>query len=122
MTDAMNAVTNSTISPIKNQQSSSSSSSLTSSPSNSNSSSSTSSSSSVNGPIVGPSSVSPRKFRKEVGLLRDQFAGDDQHDAQELLAFLLDGLSEDLNLVREKPYIEQPDSDERPDHILADIW
>lgn len=40
----------------------------------------------------------------------------------QLLAFLLDGLSEDLNLVQVKPYIEQPDSDDRPDHILADIW
>jgi hypothetical protein len=38
------------------------------------------------------------------------------------LSFLLDGLSEDLNLVHEKPYTEQPDSDGRPDHVLADIW
>jgi ubiquitin carboxyl-terminal hydrolase 4/11/15 len=28
-----------------------------------------------------------------------------QHDSQELLAFLLDGLHEDLNRVTEKPYI-----------------
>ena len=34
-----------------------------------------------------------------------------QHDAQELLSFLIDGLSEDLNLVKEKIFIEQPDSD-----------
>jgi len=36
--------------------------------------------------------------------------------------FLLDGLSEDLNRVVDKPYIEQPDSDGRPDGELADIW
>lgn len=39
----------------------------------------------VNGFAIGPSSVNPRKFRKEVGGLREQFAGDDQHDAQEVL-------------------------------------
>ncbi len=38
----------------------------------------------ANGLINGPFSINPRKFRKEVGLLRDQFAGDDQHDAQEV--------------------------------------
>mmetsp|Transcript_1829 Transcript_1829/g.2892 ORF Transcript_1829/g.2892 Transcript_1829/m.2892 type:complete len:1659 (+) Transcript_1829:173-5149(+) len=71
---------------------------------------------------AGPYSVSPKRFRREIGALRDQFAGDDQHDAQELLSFLLDGLSEDLNLVHDKPYTEQPDSDDRPDVVLADIW
>ena len=35
--------------------------------------------------------------------------------AQELLAFLLDGLHEDLNRVQEKPYVELKDSDGRPD-------
>eukprot|EP01041_Mallomonas_annulata_P000826 gene826-1606_t len=61
-------------------------------------------------------------FRNEVSSLKSQFRGNEQHDAQELLAFLLDGLSEDLNLVHEKPYTEQPDSEGRPDHVLADIW
>jgi hypothetical protein len=32
------------------------------------------------------------------------------------------GLSEDLNRIVKKPYIEQPDSDGRPDRELADIW
>ena len=40
-----------------------------------------------------------------------------------MLAFLLDGLSEDLNLVHEKPYTELPDSDGlRSEAELADIW
>jgi ubiquitin C-terminal hydrolase len=42
---------------------------------------------------------------------------------QELLAFLLDGLHEDLNRVKDKPYIEYPDSNGRPDEELAaEAW
>jgi ubiquitin C-terminal hydrolase len=39
---------------------------------------------------------------------------------QELLAFLLDGLHEDLNRVKKKPYIEAKDADGRPDEELAE--
>lgn len=39
---------------------------------------------------------------------------------QELLAFLLDGLHEDLNRVKQKPYIETKDSDGQPDEEVAD--
>ena len=38
-----------------------------------------------------------------------QFSGYQQHDSQELVAFLLDGLHEDLNRVLKKPYVEKPD-------------
>ena len=38
-----------------------------------------------------------------------------QHDCQEFLSFLLDGLHEDLNRVHLKPYVELKDSDDRPD-------
>ena len=42
---------------------------------------------------------------------------------QELLAFLLDGLHEDLNKVKRKPYIELKDSDSRPDDEVAEeLW
>lgn len=42
---------------------------------------------------------------------------------QELLAFLLDGLHEDLNRVKQKPYIETKDYDGRPDKDVADeLW
>lgn len=64
----------------------------------------------------------PPFFSLQVGLIKRQFSGNDQHDAQEVLTFLLDGLSEELNLVHDKPYIEHPDSDNRPDTVLADIW
>lgn len=39
---------------------------------------------------------------------------------QELLAWLLDALHEDLNRVTKKPYIELKDSNGRPDEIVAD--
>lgn len=38
------------------------------------------------------------------------FSGYGQQDSQEFLLFLLDGLQEDLNRVKKKPYIEKPDS------------
>ena len=47
------------------------------------------------------------------------FAGFEQQDASEFLAMLLEGLSEDLNHVTTKPYIENPDSDDRPDWSVA---
>lgn len=41
---------------------------------------------------------------------------------QELLAFLLDGLHEDLNRVKCKPYVEAKDGDGRPDEDIADEY
>ncbi|KAL4161922.1 hypothetical protein PRNP1_002472 [Phytophthora ramorum] len=67
-------------------------------------------------------SISPRNFKKSIGKFNEVFRGNDQQDAQELLAFLLSGLSEDLNRIQDKPYIEQPDSDGRYDADLADEW
>lgn len=67
-------------------------------------------------------SLTPKSFKDALGKFNDQFDGNEQHDAQELLAFLLSGLSEDLNRIEDKPYIEAPDSDGRPDEELAEIW
>ena len=72
-------------------------------------------------PINAPA-LTPKTFKDAIGKFNDHFSGNEQHDAQELLAFLLSGLSEDLNCIVEKPYIEAPDSDGRPDRELADIW
>lgn len=72
-------------------------------------------------PVSAPA-LTPKTFKESLGKFNDHFAGNEQHDAQELLAFLLGGLSEDLNRIFEKPYIEAPDSDGRPDSELADIW
>lgn len=46
-----------------------------------------------------------------------QFTGYAQHDAQEFMAFLLDGLHEDLNRIQNKPYTETVDSDGRLDEV-----
>jgi Ubiquitin carboxyl-terminal hydrolase len=51
-------------------------------------------------------SVSPRNFKQQLGKFAAQFVGYSQQDSQELLAFLLDGLHEDLNRVKSKRYIE----------------
>uniref|UniRef100_A0A7S3V7L3 ubiquitinyl hydrolase 1 n=1 Tax=Chaetoceros debilis TaxID=122233 RepID=A0A7S3V7L3_9STRA len=66
--------------------------------------------------------LTPKTFKDTLGRLNSDFSGNEQHDAQELLNFLLSGLSEDLNRIMEKPYTEAPDSDGRPDKELADIW
>lgn len=47
--------------------------------------------------------VAPHTFREAICRFAPQFRGSDQHDAQEFLGFLLDGLHEDLNLVTHKP-------------------
>ncbi len=40
-----------------------------------------------------------------------------------MLSFLLETLHEDLNDVTKKPYIEQKDSDDRPDSVVsAEYW
>lgn len=53
----------------------------------------------------------PEEFKKKIGRFAPQFEGYDQQDAQELLAYLLDGIHEDLNRVISKPYIEEKDCD-----------
>lgn len=47
------------------------------------------------------------------------FSGYNQHDSGELITYLLDGLHEDLNRVKVKPYVETKDYDGRPDPIIA---
>ncbi|KAI4837811.1 ubiquitin carboxyl-terminal hydrolase 2 [Plasmodium brasilianum] len=49
----------------------------------------------------------PKALKQAISEKRDEFYGYQQHDSQELLAFLLDGLHEDLNLIRKKPYYEE---------------
>ncbi|EDL44064.1 ubiquitin carboxyl-terminal hydrolase 2, putative [Plasmodium vivax] len=49
----------------------------------------------------------PKVLKQAISEKRDEFYGYQQHDSQELLAFLLDGLHEDLNLIQKKPYYEE---------------
>ncbi|KAI9094255.1 hypothetical protein K1719_021309 [Acacia pycnantha] len=70
----------------------------------------------------GASPVAPRIFKSKLARFTPQFSGFNQHDSQELLAFLLDGLHEDLNRVKCKPYVEVKDGDNRPDEEVADEY
>ncbi|XP_050371487.1 ubiquitin carboxyl-terminal hydrolase 8 [Argentina anserina] len=70
----------------------------------------------------GASPVAPRTFKSKLARFAPQFNGFNQHDSQELLAFLLDGLHEDLNRVKCKPYVEVKDGDDRPDEEVADEY
>ncbi|KAJ8475633.1 hypothetical protein OPV22_019360 [Ensete ventricosum] len=70
----------------------------------------------------GRTPVSPRPFKTKLARFAPQFSGNNQHDSQELLAFLLDGLHEDLNRVKHKPYIKSKDTDGRPDEEVADEY
>lgn len=65
-------------------------------------------------------SYAPSKLKNLISLKASQFTGFAQHDAQEFMAFLLDGLHEDLNRIKKKPYTENIDSDGRPDEVVAD--
>ncbi|XP_033943313.1 ubiquitin carboxyl-terminal hydrolase 11 [Pseudochaenichthys georgianus] len=65
-------------------------------------------------------SVVPRVFKTKVGHFASQFLGYQQHDSQELLSFLADGLHEDLNRVKNKEYIELRDAEGRPDQEVAE--
>ena len=67
----------------------------------------------------GALTVTPRKFKHSLARFAPQFSGYMQQDAQELLAFLLDGLHEDLNRVKRKPYVEERDPDGRTDEDVA---
>ncbi|XP_038701633.1 ubiquitin carboxyl-terminal hydrolase 5 isoform X1 [Tripterygium wilfordii] len=70
----------------------------------------------------GRTPVAPRPFKAKLARFAAQFSGYNQHDSQELLAFLLDGLHEDLNRVKHKPYLKSRDADGRPDEEVADEY
>jgi len=66
--------------------------------------------------------VSPSKFKRKLERFSPRFAGGYQQDAQELLAFLLDGIHEDLNRVVKRPYIEDVEgngTNDEADAIIA---
>ncbi|KAL5999269.1 hypothetical protein ACLOJK_040719 [Asimina triloba] len=71
---------------------------------------------------TGTAPVAPRLFKMTLAQFAPQFSGFNQHDSQELLAFLLDGLHEDLNRVHNKPYIEAKDADGRPDNVVSNEY
>ncbi len=69
------------------------------------------------------SSVAPRDFKWKLERFAPQFSGWQQHDSHELLAFLLDGLHEDLNRVTKKPYFETNEFEGMPEaEAAAKSW
>ncbi|KTW25737.1 hypothetical protein T552_03350 [Pneumocystis carinii B80] len=71
--------------------------------------------------------VSPLFFKNVVGRLKEQFRDNDQQDSQEFLAFLLDGLHEELNIAagQLKPKELTPEEELKienmPDKIASSI-
>ncbi len=53
---------------------------------------------------------SPWNFKRALATFQSMFTGYQQHDTQEFLNYLLDGLHEDLNRVLKKPLVEKDDS------------
>jgi hypothetical protein len=68
-------------------------------------------------------SVSPHYVKRRVAAFSTQFEGFNQHDSQELICFLLDGIHEDLNRVKKKPYVENVVGDGTNDTDVArEAW
>jgi len=63
--------------------------------------------------------VAPRSFKSAIGEVAPRFMGYAQQDSQELLSFLLDGLHEDLNQIKNKPATQPVESNNRADTIVA---
>lgn len=68
--------------------------------------------------------VQPRQLKGVVERFAPQFAGYQQQDSQELLAFLLDGLHEDLNRILRKPYVEGVTGTplDKDEEVAAKAW
>lgn len=66
-------------------------------------------------------SVAPREFKQALSRFAPQFSGYGQQDTQELLAFLLDGVHEDLNRIKKKPATNAPDWEGGGDKELVEL-
>ncbi|CAF4083960.1 unnamed protein product, partial [Rotaria sordida] len=69
-------------------------------------------------------SCAPTSLKQCIERYAPQFSGYAQQDSQEFMSFLLDGLHEDLNLVKQKPYIGKKDDDGKVDDstLAAGQW
>ncbi|KAH9074760.1 hypothetical protein EDB83DRAFT_2353143 [Lactarius deliciosus] len=69
-------------------------------------------------------SYSPREFKSILSRFAPQFSGYQQHDTQEFVAFLLDGLHEDLNRVLKKPLARSSWQGymKRNDSVIVDLF
>jgi ubiquitin carboxyl-terminal hydrolase 4/11/15 len=66
----------------------------------------------------------PKLLKQSVAKYAPQFSGFSQQDSQEFMSFLLDGLHEDLNQIKIKPYVEKKDDDGTTDddQLARDQW
>lgn len=66
--------------------------------------------------------LTPTDFRRSICQLNSQYIGSDQHDSQEFLSFLLDGIHEDLNriMVRD-PITLTPEQEAELDRLPSPI-
>eukprot|EP00002_Diphylleia_rotans_P020272 TRINITY_DN3937_c0_g1_i2.p1 TRINITY_DN3937_c0_g1~~TRINITY_DN3937_c0_g1_i2.p1 ORF type:complete len:708 (-),score=130.67 TRINITY_DN3937_c0_g1_i2:126-2249(-) len=69
----------------------------------------------------GAGEIIPRKFKMSLARFAPQFSGSQQHDSQELLSYLLDGLHEDLNRILKKPYVEAIEKGDLDDDVVAQL-
>ncbi len=63
--------------------------------------------------------VSPWDLKKVIGKFHSAFSGFAQQDSQELISTVLDALHEDLNRVKDKPYVEQQTSSDPNDNSAS---
>ncbi|CAF4593958.1 unnamed protein product [Rotaria socialis] len=70
------------------------------------------------------SCCAPRSLKQSVARYAPQFSGFAQHDSREFMSFLLDSLHEDLNLVKNKPYVEKKNDDGKltDSALAAEQW
>ena len=61
----------------------------------------------------------PKKFKKILTEVNPMYTGNIPQDAQEFLSFLLDCLHEDLNKVKNKPYVVTDDNSKKEDSIKS---
>jgi len=67
--------------------------------------------------------IAPRQLRKTIAAFTPQFNNFYQHDSQEFCSFLMDGIHEDLNRVKEKPYVEDVEALGKDGYTAAiDTW
>ena len=64
-------------------------------------------------------SFSPRKLLEIVAKRSKYFGGNSQHDTHEFMSYLIDGLHEDLNRVREKPVTKPVEMEDYPDRSVT---
>jgi len=68
--------------------------------------------------------VPPMELKKLIAERRPEFAGSQQHDAQEVLTFLLDGLHEDVNKAPyPRPIVDDPSIEDKEEASVArEAW